>query len=471
MEVESPTILSIPVVNEFPDTFPDELLGILVDTQKIEAVKTWPRPTTPTGVRSFLRLTGYYGRFVEGFSSLLAPLTKLTQKGAKFQWTDACERSFQALKDRLTSTPVLMLPEGTDDYVIYCDASGVGLGCVLMQHGKANLVANALSRKSMGSLSYLQPEKRGIAHEEKTPFVITEDGVLRYQGRLCVPNVAGLRRQDMEVESPTIQSIPVVNEFPDTFPDELPGLPPEREIEFSIDLLPDTHPISILPYRMAPTKLKELKEQLKDLLEKGILVDTQKIETVKTWPRPTTPTEVRSFLELTGYYRRFVEGFSSLSSPLTKLTLKGAKFQWTDACEWSFQALKDRLTSTPVLMLPEGTDGDIGITLQDTTTSSLVTEVKEHQYEDPVLIHYRDTNIQKEKTPFVITEDGVLRYQGRLCVPNVAGLHRQVMGETHYSRYCVHPGMTKMYHDIREIYWWDGMKKDIAEFVAQYPNC
>ncbi|XP_070008231.1 uncharacterized protein [Nicotiana sylvestris] len=218
----------------------------------------------------------------------------------------------------------------------------------------------------------------------------------------------------------------------------------------------------------------------------GILVDTQKIEAVKTWPRPTTPTEVPSFLGLTGYYRRFVEGFSSLSAPLTKLTQKGAKFQWTDACERSFQALKDRLTSALVLTLPEGTDGyviycdasgvglgfvlmqhgDIGITLQDTTTSSLVTEVKERQYEDPVLIHYRDTTLQKEKTSFEITEDGVLRYQGRLCVPNVAGLRRQVMGETHYSCYSIHPGATKMYHDIREIYWWDRMKKDIGEFVA-----
>ncbi|XP_070008271.1 uncharacterized protein [Nicotiana sylvestris] len=72
------------------------------------------------------------------------------------------------------------------------------------------------------------------------------------------------------------------------------------------------------------------------------------------------------------------------------------------------------------------------------TTSSLVTEVKERQYEDPVLAHYRDTAPQKEKTPFEIIGDGVLRYRGRLCVPNVAGLCEQVMGETHYSRYSIH---------------------------------
>ena len=92
--------------------------GIRVDTQMIEAIKTWPRPTTPTEVRSFLGLAGYYRRFIEKFTSISAPLTRLTQKAAKFQWTDACERSFQLLKDKLTTALVLTLPEGPDGYVI-----------------------------------------------------------------------------------------------------------------------------------------------------------------------------------------------------------------------------------------------------------------------------------------------------------------------------------------------------------------
>ena len=103
-------------------------------------MKDWPRPTIPTEVRSFLGLAGYYRRFVEGFSSISAPLTKLTHKAAKFQWNDVCERSFQELKDKLTSAPVLVLPEGTDGYTVYCDASGVGLGCVLTQHGRVILM-------------------------------------------------------------------------------------------------------------------------------------------------------------------------------------------------------------------------------------------------------------------------------------------------------------------------------------------
>ena len=80
-----------------------------------------------------------------------------------------------------------------------------------------------------------------------------------------------VRVQNVEAESPTLQSVPIVNEFSDVFPEELPGLPPEREIDFAIDVLPDTKPISIPPYRKAPAELKELKGQLKDFLEKGFI--------------------------------------------------------------------------------------------------------------------------------------------------------------------------------------------------------
>ena len=86
--------------------------GIYVDPQKIEAVVKWERPTNVTEVRSFLGLAGYYRRFVEGFSKIAIPMTRLTRKNAKFQWDDDCEKSFQELKTCLTSAPVLTLPSG-----------------------------------------------------------------------------------------------------------------------------------------------------------------------------------------------------------------------------------------------------------------------------------------------------------------------------------------------------------------------
>ena len=96
----------------------------------------WPRPTTIIEIRSFLSLADYYRKFIQDFSKIAAPLTQLTRKEESFVWKDPCEQSFQRLKHCLTSAPVLTLPTGAGNFTVYCDASRVGLGCVLMQQGK-----------------------------------------------------------------------------------------------------------------------------------------------------------------------------------------------------------------------------------------------------------------------------------------------------------------------------------------------
>ncbi|XP_042432594.1 uncharacterized protein LOC122019163 [Zingiber officinale] len=287
-----------------------------------------------------------------------------------------------------------------------------------------------------------------------------------------------------------LSDISIVQEYPDVFPEELPGLPPKRQVEFTIELIPGTAPVSKAPYRMAPKELEELKVQLQELLDRGFIrpsvspwgapvlfvkkkdgsmrlcidyrqlnavtiknkyplpriedlfdqlkntsvfmdmmnrvflefldqfvivfiddiliysrseeehgrhlrivletlqrerlyakfskcafwlssvgflghivsssgisVDPQKIEAVTSWEQPKSVQEIRSFLGLAGYYRRFVEGFSSIALPLTQLTRKGVKFCWTESCETSFQELKRRLISAPILVLPSGDDG------------------------------------------------------------------------------------------------------------------
>ncbi|KAI3807816.1 hypothetical protein L1987_23751 [Smallanthus sonchifolius] len=102
----------------------------------MEAIKNRAALTTPTEVRQFLGLAGYCRRFIEGFSNIAQPLTALTQKGKPYNWGDTQESAFQLLKHKLCSAPILSLPEGTDDFVVYCDASIQGLGCVLMQREK-----------------------------------------------------------------------------------------------------------------------------------------------------------------------------------------------------------------------------------------------------------------------------------------------------------------------------------------------
>ncbi|GKB31137.1 putative nucleotidyltransferase, ribonuclease H, partial [Tanacetum coccineum] len=110
--------------------------GIHVDPSKIEAVKSWKTPMTPSEVRSFLGLAGYYRRFIENFSKIAKPLTSLTQKNQKYKWGEKQEEAFQTLKDKLCNAPILSLPDGVEDFVVYCDASNQGLGCVLMQRDK-----------------------------------------------------------------------------------------------------------------------------------------------------------------------------------------------------------------------------------------------------------------------------------------------------------------------------------------------
>ncbi|KAK8935924.1 hypothetical protein KSP39_PZI014098 [Platanthera zijinensis] len=110
--------------------------GISIDPEKIAAVMDWSRPGTPKEIRSFLGLAGYYRRFVEDFSTLAAPLTRLTQKNAAFVWSEKCEEAFLELKNRLCTAPVLTLPIEGVEYDVYVDASHVGLGCVFMQAGK-----------------------------------------------------------------------------------------------------------------------------------------------------------------------------------------------------------------------------------------------------------------------------------------------------------------------------------------------
>nr|GEX08030.1 putative reverse transcriptase domain-containing protein [Tanacetum cinerariifolium] len=113
-----------------------EIQGIHVDHAKIESIKDWTSPKSPTEIRQFLGLARYYWRFIEGFSKIAKPMTKLTQKKVKFEWGDKQEAAFQLLKQKLYSAPILALPEGSEDFIIYYDVSIKGLGDVLMQREK-----------------------------------------------------------------------------------------------------------------------------------------------------------------------------------------------------------------------------------------------------------------------------------------------------------------------------------------------
>jgi hypothetical protein len=110
--------------------------GISVDHKNVASVVNWQRPVTVTEIRSFLGLASSYRRFVQNFSSIAKPLTRLTEKGVDFEWDNDCEVSFQTLKHKLVNAPILSLSESGKRFTVYTDASRIGLGCVLMQDGK-----------------------------------------------------------------------------------------------------------------------------------------------------------------------------------------------------------------------------------------------------------------------------------------------------------------------------------------------
>nr|GEZ98920.1 putative reverse transcriptase domain-containing protein [Tanacetum cinerariifolium] len=137
--------------------------GVYVDPTKIKAIKSWDAPTTPTEVRQFLGLAGYYRRFIEGFSLISKPLTKLTQKDKKYEQGKEEEEAIQTLKQKLCSASILALPEGIEDFMVYCDASLKGYGAMLMQREKVI---------AYGSRKLRVPEENYTTHDLELGAVV-----------------------------------------------------------------------------------------------------------------------------------------------------------------------------------------------------------------------------------------------------------------------------------------------------------
>ncbi|GJW85695.1 reverse transcriptase domain-containing protein [Tanacetum coccineum] len=200
--------------------------------------------------------------------------------------------------------------------------------------------------------------------------------------KIYVPKLSSFRSpsnaREVKYEK-RLEDILVVREFPEVFPKDLPSLPPVRQVEFQIDLIPGAALVARAPYRLEEHAnhlriiLELLKKEklyakfskcdfwihivqfLRHLIDsQGLHVDPAKIEAVKNWASPTTPTEIHQFLGLAGYYRRFIKDFSKIAKSLTELTQKNKKYIWGEDQESAFQLLKQKLCEAPILALPEG---------------------------------------------------------------------------------------------------------------------
>ncbi|MBC1496232.1 hypothetical protein HCI94_13525, partial [Listeria welshimeri] len=141
--------------------------GVAVDPSNVESVLSWKQPKTVSEIRSFLGLAGYYRRFIENFSKIARPMTRLLQKEVKYKWTEDCEQSFQELKKRLVTAPVLILPDSRKGFQVYCDASRLGLGCVLMQEGKVVAYASRQLRPHENNYPTHDLELAAVVHALK----------------------------------------------------------------------------------------------------------------------------------------------------------------------------------------------------------------------------------------------------------------------------------------------------------------
>ncbi|GJR90850.1 putative reverse transcriptase domain-containing protein [Tanacetum coccineum] len=210
-------------------------------------------------------------------------------------------------------------------------------------------------------------------------------------------NITAKETEDRSGEK-RLEDVPIVRDFPEVFPEELPGLPPTRQVEIQIDLMPGAAPVARAPYQLALFEMKELSEQLQELSNKGFIrpssspwgapvlfvkkkdgsfrmcIDYQELNklTVKNrYPLPRIDdlfdqlqgSSIYSKIDLrsglAGYYRRFIEGFSKIAKLMTKLTQKKVTFEWGDKQEAAFQTLKTKLCSVPILALPQGADNFI----------------------------------------------------------------------------------------------------------------
>nr|GEY46661.1 reverse transcriptase domain-containing protein [Tanacetum cinerariifolium] len=403
------------------------------------------------------------------------------------------------------------------------------------------------------------------------------------QGISCLFGEYYYKDDQRQVGGEATENVPIVRESSEVFPEDLPGLPPTRQVEFQINLIPGAAHIARAPYRLASSKMKKLSDQLQELSEKGfirpssspwgapilfvkkkdgsfrmcidyqelnkltvknryplpriddlfdqlqgssiyskidlrldsrgIYVDPAKIESINDWASSKTPTEIRQFLGLVDYFRRFIEGFSRIAKPMTKLTQKKVMF---DGIHEKNYTTHDLELGAIVLALKiwrhylYGTKCTVFInhkSLQHILDQKELNMRQRHwlellsDYDCEIRYHpgkanvvadaltnfkaqteaKKPENLKKEDVGGILIEnskdpkkfkkekleprtDETLCFNNRSWLPCYGDLRALIMHESHKSKYSVHPGFDKIYQDLKQLYWWDNIKVDIATY-------
>ncbi|KAA0051715.1 pol protein [Cucumis melo var. makuwa] len=348
--------------------------GVSVDPAKIKAVTSWPRPSTVSEVRSVLGLTGYYRRFVEKFSCIATPLTQLTRKGAPFVWSKACEDSFQNLKEKLVTAPVLTVPDGSGSFVIYSDASKKGLGCVLMQQGKV--------------VAYASRQLK--SHEQNYPS------------------------HDLELAA-VVFALKIWRHY--LYGEKIQIFTNHKSLKYFFTQ-------------------KELNMRQRRWLK---LVKDYDCE----------------ILYHPGKANAVADTFSrKVSHSAALITRQAPLHQDLERAEIAVSV------GVVTMQLAQ-------LTVQPTLRQKII----DAQSKDPYLVEKRGLAAAGQAVEFSISSDGGLLFERRLCVPSDIAVKTELLSEAHSSPFSMHPGSTKMYQDLKRVYWWRNMKREVAEFVSKCLVC
>ncbi|WVZ75123.1 LOW QUALITY PROTEIN: hypothetical protein U9M48_023210 [Paspalum notatum var. saurae] len=332
--------------------------GVSVDPKKVKAIMEWQQPINVSEIRSFIGLAGYYRRFIEEFAKIARPMSSLLEKDKKFEWTEACERSFQKLKEKLTTAPVLALPDIHRDFVIYCDASRQGLGC-------CSCKTTRLLPMLLGNSGLMNG--------------ITSLMIWNWPQHYLISNKCELYTDH--------KSLKYVFTQPDL------NLRQRRWLELIKDYDLDIH--------YHPGKANVVADALSR----------------KAYSKELIPTN---------------------------------------------EQLKQENAELNMHILHEPREKIL------TLRPTLVEQIKKDQASDKEAQKHIGTD---GTTPFNLQKDNLLLYKDRLYVPKEGKTRETIMGEAHDSAYSIHPGANKMYHDLSQIFWWKGMKADVANHVAQCDVC
>jgi hypothetical protein len=333
--------------------------GISMDPSKVQDVLSWKAPTSVSDIQSFLKLVGYYRRFIEGFLKISKLMTELLKKDMQFEWTPTCEASFQELKKQLMTLLVLVMPDIENPFSIYCDASGRGLGCVLMQDGRVVAYASRQLRK----------------HEVNYPTHDLELATMVHALKIWRHYLLG-KRCELYTDHKSLKYI----------------------------------------FTQSDLNLRQRRwlELIKDY-DLGINYHHGKANVVAD-----------------ALIHR---------SHVSQLVVDSMPFE---LCE-EFDKL-----NLGIVVNTKAMEMEVG--------SNLLQEIQKDQVEDEKIQKIKH-NIKEEKSPgFSVDEEGVLWYNGRICVPSFKELKDKILHEAHESVYSIHPGGNKMYHDLKATYWWYGMK-------------